>query len=76
MTVDHMRLVTAAGNLSARVVLVLPGEPFLEGPPASRICNSVDDIREALEEATRLKVSTDDKAPLNVLPVACTAASM
>ena len=46
----------AAGNMSARVVAVLPGDDFLEGPPASRICNSVDDIREALEAATRLKV--------------------
>jgi hypothetical protein len=42
--------------MSARVVAVLPGEDFLEGPPASRICKSVDDIREALEVATRLKV--------------------
>ena len=42
--------------MSARVVAVLPGEDFLEGPPASRICKSVDDIREALEAATRLKV--------------------
>ena len=42
--------------MSARVVAVLPGDNFLEGPPASQICKSVDDIREALEVATRLKV--------------------
>ena len=33
------------GSLSARIVAVLPGEPFLEGPPASRMCKTVDDIR-------------------------------
>lgn len=38
---------------------VLPGEPFLEGPPASRICKTVDDIRWpplALQGQSRRKV--------------------
>mmetsp|Transcript_20380 Transcript_20380/g.61402 ORF Transcript_20380/g.61402 Transcript_20380/m.61402 type:complete len:1176 (-) Transcript_20380:177-3704(-) len=43
------------GNLSCRIVLLVPDEPFLEGEPASHMCTTVEAINDALEEAARLK---------------------
>ena len=40
----------------ARIMMLLPGEPLLNGVPSSKLCTSLDEIQEALDEAERVHV--------------------
>ena len=37
-------------------MMLLPGEPMMNGMPASKLCSSLSEIEEALEEAERVHV--------------------
>ena len=63
----HIR-VAGKGVVTARIALLLPGEPFLGGPPASRLCSTVADICEQLDTAIRMKVSALTCSLTNGLP--------
>ena len=42
--------------MRARLVVLLPGVPFLGGPPAATLASSVEDIQAALDHSANLKV--------------------
>ncbi len=42
--------------MTGRIARLLPGEPFLGGPPASRLCCSTKEVEQQLEAAVRMKV--------------------
>ena len=42
-------------------MMLLPGEPMMNGMPASKVCNSLREIEEALEEAERVHVRAPAK---------------
>ncbi len=37
-------------------MMLLPGEPMMNGMPASKLCRSLQEIEDALEEAERVQV--------------------
>ena len=50
-------LATGRGLVTGRIALLLPDqEAFLGGPPASRLCTTVEEIGDHLENALRLQV--------------------
>ena len=50
-------LTTGRGLVTGRIALLLPDqEAFLGGPPASRLCTTVQEIGDHLENALRLQV--------------------
>ena len=44
-------------------MMLLPGEPMLNGVPSARMCNSLDEIEEALDEVERVHVRMDAGLP-------------
>ena len=36
--------------------MLLPGEPMLNGVPSAKMCNSLEEIEEALDEVERVHV--------------------
>jgi len=50
-------MLCAAGKAGkARVMMMLPGEPMLNGVPSSKMCTTLEEIEEALDEAERVHV--------------------
>ncbi len=43
-------------------MMMLPGEPMLNGVPSSKMCTSLEEVEEALDEAERVHVRSDDRS--------------
>ena len=43
-------------------MMMLPGEPMLNGVPSSKMCTTLEEIEEALDEAERVHVRPNDHA--------------